>query len=139
MYQLPEGVESTFRFILIAAKRAEQLIGGARPRLQPRGFKPTSIALEELLADQVPWQAVTAEEYELLKQQETLAREREEQAPIFPTPIPVIPVVVEVEVEVEAEEEEEIEDDLDGLDFDDEIEVEAPNAEDLLAEPPLEE
>jgi DNA-directed RNA polymerase omega subunit len=137
MYQLPEGVESTFRFILIAAKRAEQLIGGARPRLQPKGFKPTSIALEELLADQVPWQAVTAEEYELLKQQETLAREREEQAPVFPAPVPVVPVVVEVEAEVE--EEEEFEEDLDGLDFDEEIEVGDPNAEDLLVEPPLEE
>ncbi|MCU0292220.1 MAG: DNA-directed RNA polymerase subunit omega [Thermoanaerobaculaceae bacterium] len=137
MYQLPEGVESTFRFILIAAKRAEQLIGGARPRLQPRGFKPTSVALEELLAGQVPWQAVTAEEYELLRQQETLAREREEQTPVFPAPVPVVPVVVEAEVEVE--EEEEFEEDLDGLDFDEEIEVDDPNAEDLLAEPPLEE
>lgn len=136
MYQLPEGVESTFRFILIAAKRAEQLIGGAKPRLQPKGFKSTSIALEELLGGLVPWEAVTPEEYELLRQQETLAREREEQAPVFPAPMPVVSVVVEAEVEAE---EEELEEDLDGLDFDEEIEVSDPNAEDLLAEPPLEE
>lgn len=137
MYQLPEGVESTFRFILIAAKRAEQLIAGGRARLAAKGVKPTSIALEELMAGVVPWHAVTAEEYELLKQQETLDREREEQTPLFPTPLPV--VAVAVEPEVEAEEEEEFEEDLDGLDFDDELEVDDPNAEDLLAEPPLEE
>ncbi|MGV8039310.1 MAG: DNA-directed RNA polymerase subunit omega [Thermoanaerobaculaceae bacterium] len=136
MYQLPEGVESTFRFILIAAKRAEQLIGGARARLASRGVKPTSIALEELMAGAVPWQAVTAEEYELLKQQETLEREREEQAPLFPTPLPVVAVAAEPEVEVE---EEEFEEDLDALDFDDDLEVDDPNAEDLLAEAPLEE
>lgn len=137
MYQLPEGVESTFRFILIAAKRAEQLIGGARPRLAAKGVKPTSIALEELMAGAVPWRPVSAEEYELLKQQETLEREREEQAPLFPMPLP--PAAAAVEQEAESEDEEEFEEDLDALDFDDDLEVDDPNAEDLLAEAPLEE
>lgn len=137
MYQLPEGVESTFRFILIAAKRAEQLVGGARPRLSARGVKPTSIALEELMAGVVPWRAVSAEEYELLKQQETLEREREEQAPLFPVPRPAIPVAVEAEAE--GEDEDEFEEDLDAIDFEDDLEVDDPNAEDLLAEAPLEE
>lgn len=136
MFQLPEAVESTFRFILIAAKRAEQLIGGARARLAPRGVKPTSIALEELMAGAVPWHAVSAEEYELLKQQATLEREREEQAPLFPTPLPVVAVAVEPEVETE---DEEFEEDLDALDFEDDLEVDDPNTEDLLAEAPLEE
>lgn len=137
MYQLPEGVDSTFRFILIAARRAEQLIGGGRPRVATKGVKPTSIALAELIAGAVPWRSVTAEEYELLKQQETMEREREEQTPLFPTPLVVAPVVAEVEVD--AEEEEDVEDDLDGLDFDEDLEVEDPVAEDLLTEAPLEE
>ncbi|HPC82214.1 MAG TPA: DNA-directed RNA polymerase subunit omega [Thermoanaerobaculaceae bacterium] len=136
MYRLPEGVESTFRFILIAAKRAEQLIGGARPRLATRGVKPTSVALEELMAGAVPWHPVTAEEYELIRQQETLEREREEQAPLFAAPLPVVAVAAEPEAEAE---EEEFEEDLDALDFDDGLEVDDPNAEDLLAEAPLEE
>lgn len=137
MYQLPEGVDSTFRFILIAARRAEQLIGGGRARVASRGVKPTSIALEELAAGAVPWRPVTAEEYELLRQQETLEREREEQTPLFPTPLVVAPVAAEVEAE--AEEDEDLEDELDGLDFDEDLEVDDPGAEDLLAEAPLEE
>ena len=123
------------RHILIAAKRAEQLIAGARPRITGRNVKPTTIALAELAADKVPWRAVTAEEYEAILQQEVAAREAEEHIPaLIAVPLPVLPVIVEPEAEVE-EEDEELEADLEGPKFDENLEVvEEAVAEELLTE-----
>ena len=136
MSDLPHGVESTFRYILIAAKRAEQLISGARPRVTSRHVKPTTVALAELGANRVPWRKVTAEEYEVLLQQEVAANEAEEHAPVlFPTPPPIIPAIVEPEAEAEEEEEEELEEELEGPKFDENLEVvEEAAAEELLTE-----
>jgi DNA-directed RNA polymerase subunit omega len=141
MPELPEGVDSTFRYILIAARRAEQLIGGARHRLTTRHVKPTTVALAELEAGRVPWHKVTAEEYELLLQQEVAAKEAEEHAPVlFPTAPPIIPALAEPEGEADEEEEEEegeadAEEELEGPKFDENLEVvEEPAAEELLTE-----
>jgi DNA-directed RNA polymerase subunit omega len=54
--------QSTYRFIIVAAKRARQLQGGARPVLPTSSKKPTVIAVEEVrrglvkytLTNQVP-------------------------------------------------------------------------------------
>jgi len=138
MPEFPEEIESIFRYILIAAKRAEQLVVGARPRITTRHVKPTTIAIAELAANRVPWRSVTAEEYELLLQQEVAAKEAEEHAPVlFPTVAPLLPVVVEPEAEAEEEEEEEeaeeVEEELQGPKFDENLEVvEEPVAEELL-------
>jgi DNA-directed RNA polymerase subunit K/omega len=136
MPDLPEGIDSTFRYILIAAKRAEQLISGARPRVATRHVKPTTVALAELGTEHVPWRKVTVEEYEMLLQQEVAAREAEEHAPVlFPIPPPIIPVIAEVEAEAEAEEEEGLEEELEGPKFDENLEVvEEPAPEVLLPE-----
>ncbi len=40
--------QSTYRFIIVAAKRARQLQGGARPVLPTSSKKPTVIAVEEV-------------------------------------------------------------------------------------------
>ena len=40
--------QSTYRFIIVAAKRARQLQGGARPLLPTSSKKPTIIAMEEV-------------------------------------------------------------------------------------------
>jgi DNA-directed RNA polymerase omega subunit len=56
MEGLPEGVESRFRYVLLIAKRAEQLIQGAQPKTRPRHFKPTRIAMEEVERNVVKWQ-----------------------------------------------------------------------------------
>ena len=45
---LPDDAEqSTYRFIIVAAKRARQLQSGARPVLPTASKKPTVIAMEE--------------------------------------------------------------------------------------------
>ena len=67
-----------------------------------RHVKPTTVALAELAAADVPWRKVTAEEYEMLLQQEVAAKEAEEHAPVlFPIPPPIIPAIAEPEAEVE--------------------------------------
>ena len=136
MPELPQGVESTFRYILIAAKRAEQLISGARPRVTGRHVKPTTIALAELAADKVPWRSVTAEEYEALLQQEVAARDAEEHVPVlFPAVLPVAPLVVEPEVLEEEDEDDELDEELEGPKFDENLEVvEEAVADELLTE-----
>ncbi|MFB3826975.1 MAG: DNA-directed RNA polymerase subunit omega [Bryobacteraceae bacterium] len=40
--------QSTYRFIIVAAKRARQLQSGARPVLPTSSKKPTVIAMEEV-------------------------------------------------------------------------------------------
>jgi DNA-directed RNA polymerase subunit omega len=48
-------VDSKFRFILLAARRAEQVMRGARPKLQYRTTKVARGAMDEILADAVAW------------------------------------------------------------------------------------
>jgi len=46
---LPDDPEqSTYRFIIVAAKRARQIQGGSRPVLPTSSKKPTVIAMEEV-------------------------------------------------------------------------------------------
>jgi DNA-directed RNA polymerase subunit omega len=56
MEELPEGIDSKFRYVLLVSKRAEQLIQGAQPKTKPRHSKPTRIAMEEVEQDAVKWQ-----------------------------------------------------------------------------------
>jgi DNA-directed RNA polymerase omega subunit len=61
MTQLPPNVESKFRLVHIASRRAEQLVQGARPKIESKHAKVTRIALEEVNADLVRWQLATPE------------------------------------------------------------------------------
>ena len=55
MERIPERIDSTFRYVLIAAKRAEQLVRGARPKLESGPAKPTRMAMQEVSQDLVEW------------------------------------------------------------------------------------
>ncbi len=49
LFAIPDDPEqSTYRWIIVAAKRARQLQGGARPFLPTTAKKPTVIAMEEV-------------------------------------------------------------------------------------------
>jgi DNA-directed RNA polymerase subunit omega len=48
MIKLPPGVDSKFRYVLLAAKRARQLQSGSPPLMPATGKKPTRVAREEL-------------------------------------------------------------------------------------------
>lgn len=136
MAERNSSVDSVFRYILIAARRAEQLMSGARPRVASKASKPTVVALAELESGAVPWRAVTAEEYEQLRQEELVRAEAEEQQ----TPVLPLPIALEVSAsdaeEAEEMDEAELEEELQGPDFDaDDLEdVEEPLADDLLVE-----
>ena len=53
---IPEGVDSKFRLVLLIARRAEQLMRGARPKLKTeRAIKPTRLAAEEFEENQIRW------------------------------------------------------------------------------------
>jgi DNA-directed RNA polymerase subunit omega len=53
-----EPQESKFRLILVAAQRARQLQGGARPLIHTTARKPTRIAQEELRAGVLPFETL---------------------------------------------------------------------------------
>ena len=52
--ELPQNMDSKFRFILVAARRARQLQAGARPLVQAPTKRPTRVAQQEVSAGLVP-------------------------------------------------------------------------------------
>lgn len=57
MYKLPEEIENKYRFVTLAAKRAEQLQAGALPRVETPGRKVTVVAQAEVAEGHVDeWQ-----------------------------------------------------------------------------------
>ncbi len=56
--QLMTSLESRFRFVHVASRRARQLMGGARPLMDTVTRKPTRIACEEVLAGLIQFEAV---------------------------------------------------------------------------------
>jgi DNA-directed RNA polymerase subunit omega len=53
--KLVQGFDSNYRFILVAARRARQIQGGARPMVDTSSRKPCRIAREEIVAGKVAW------------------------------------------------------------------------------------
>ena len=68
MIMLPEGFDSNYRYIIVVSQRAEQLIGGAKPRAESRHAKPTLIAKQEVDSGLVQWRILTPEELEEQRQ-----------------------------------------------------------------------
>ena len=53
---MPEGVDSKFRLVLLIARRAEQLMRGARPKIETdRPMKPTRLAAQEFEESRIRW------------------------------------------------------------------------------------
>ena len=57
---LPQNMDSKFRFILVAAKRARQLQAGAKSLVQSQSKKPTRVAQQEVEAGLVPIELIEA-------------------------------------------------------------------------------
>jgi DNA-directed RNA polymerase subunit omega len=53
--ELPQGIDSKFRYILVAAKRAHQLHAGAKARVQSESRKVIVIAQREVCSGLVPF------------------------------------------------------------------------------------
>ena len=54
--ELPQKIDSKFRYILVAAKRARQLQAGARPLIQSTSKRLTRVAQQEVTAGLVPFE-----------------------------------------------------------------------------------
>jgi DNA-directed RNA polymerase subunit omega len=54
--KLIEGFDSNYRYILVAARRARQLQGGASPVIDTISRKPCRIAQDEIKAGKVKWE-----------------------------------------------------------------------------------
>jgi DNA-directed RNA polymerase subunit omega len=52
--EIPQNLDSKFRFILVAARRARQLQSGAKPLVQAPSRRPTRVAQQEVSAGLVP-------------------------------------------------------------------------------------
>jgi len=68
MIELPENFDSVFRYIVVVSQRAEQLINGAKPRIESRHAKPTLAAMEDVDAGLVPWRVLTQAEIDAQRQ-----------------------------------------------------------------------
>lgn len=54
---LMSHVDSMYRLVVVAAKRARQLNAGNFPLINPKSHKPTYIALEEIAAGKIAYEA----------------------------------------------------------------------------------
>ena len=68
---IPQGMDSKFRFILIAAKRARQLESGAWPLIQTPSKRATQIAQLEVKAGVVPLLVEERDKLDLPRQHRT--------------------------------------------------------------------
>lgn len=68
-----ESMDSKFRYVLLVAQRAEQIMRGARPKLDVPEAKPTAVAKEEIDRGMIEWDYGPRPEPEL----EALAEEGE--------------------------------------------------------------
>ena len=55
MERIPEKIDSKFRYVLLAARRAEQLIRGAPERMQRESPKFARHAMKEIASEMVDW------------------------------------------------------------------------------------
>ena len=53
--KLIDGFDSNYRYVLVAARRARQLAGGAPPLVETNTRKPCRIAREEISAGKVQY------------------------------------------------------------------------------------
>ena len=53
--KLMDGFDSNYRYILVAARRARQLQGGAPPVIDTQSRRPCRIAQDEIKAGKVKW------------------------------------------------------------------------------------
>ena len=55
MLKFPDRIDSKFRFVLLSAGRAEQLVRGAKPKTAQGLEKPSRIAMREIRDDLIDW------------------------------------------------------------------------------------
>lgn len=104
--------DSKFRFIIVAAQRAKQLLKGAHPKIKSRHRNPIRIAQEEIKSGAVQYEILPFKREEGLEEEEVLLTEA----------LPLAASESEVESGYEGQEEEELEEELEELEVEEEEE-----------------
>jgi DNA-directed RNA polymerase subunit omega len=60
--KLKDGFDSNYRYVLVAARRARQISGGARPLVTTTARKPCKIAQEEIDAGKIQFMVKVKDE-----------------------------------------------------------------------------
>ncbi len=68
MIELPEEFDSIFRYIVVVSQRAEQLINGAKPRIESIHEKLTLKARDDVDGGAVKWRVLSQEELDAHRQ-----------------------------------------------------------------------
>ena len=68
MENIPAKIDSRFRFVLLAAHRAERMMRGASPKVEVTHSKVSRVAMEEILQERVEWDYGPAPEPEVDEQ-----------------------------------------------------------------------
>lgn len=55
MDKIPDRIDSKFRFVLLSAARAEQMIQGASAKSEGDSPKVTRVAMDEITSDAIDW------------------------------------------------------------------------------------
>ncbi len=98
----PKNVESKFQFVILAAKRARQLLKGAKPKIKTKSRNPIRIAQQEIKMGVIDFDRLAAASEELEPREQLLLSEEEEELEGLP---PLSRVNEEEEEEREEDEE----------------------------------
>jgi DNA-directed RNA polymerase omega subunit len=63
LIQIPDHIDSKYRFVILSALRARQLQGGSRPYIRDSRNKSTQLAQKEILQGFVKFRIRTKEEF----------------------------------------------------------------------------
>ncbi len=67
------NVDSKFRFVIIAAKRARQILKGSKPKVKSKSRNPIRIAQDEVRAGVVEYEILPVAQEEIIERDETLS------------------------------------------------------------------
>ncbi|MEM9553773.1 MAG: DNA-directed RNA polymerase subunit omega [Acidobacteriota bacterium] len=65
MQEYPDTIDSKFRYVLLAAARAEQIMRGAEPKVD-KPLKATSAGMAEITDDLIAWDYGAPEDAEVV-------------------------------------------------------------------------
>ena len=64
MIQIPDNIDSKYRFVILSALRARQIQGGSMPLIKAPSHKATQVAQKELVQGLVKFRVPGADEQE---------------------------------------------------------------------------
>ena len=65
--ETPGFIDSKFRLAILAAKRAKQLVSGAKKKIDITAENPLTVALEEVYRGKISFQIFEEEEFEIMR------------------------------------------------------------------------